>query len=94
MKNSFLKSPVKISRISTLVILLALIRTIAEPLRLYAYNNNLTFSEIRPFLFAALFCAAGLFAMITFSYFKKYHAINFSAVIVIIGMLLIKLLYL
>lgn len=94
MKSSFLKSPVKISRISTLIILLALIRTLAEPLRLYAYDNNLSFGGIRPFLFAALLCATGLFAMIIFSYYKKYRAITFSAVLIIIGMLLIKLLYL
>ena len=95
MKNSFLKNPVKISRISTIIILLALVRTLAEPFRLQAYSSSsLTFHEIMPFLLAALLCSAGLFAMILFSFYKKYLSTIISAVMVIFGMLIIKALYL
>jgi hypothetical protein len=60
--NFISKDTKKISKIATLVIFLALIRTISEPFRLQYFSNSLlTFSDIKPFLTGSLVASLGAF---------------------------------
>ncbi|MBK0382556.1 hypothetical protein I5M32_06235 [Pedobacter sp. SD-b] len=90
-----MKNEAKIAKIATIIILIALVRTISEPFRLQYYSSlSLTFNQIKPFLIAALITSLGLFAMIIFYYYRKYKVIICLAVLIIIGMLIVKYVYL
>lgn len=94
MRSFLSRNELKIARISTLIILLALIRSIAEPFRLQASSESSTsFGQTEAFLEAALLCSIGLFLMILFSFYNKYRVQPLLAILVIAGMLLIKFVY-
>lgn len=85
----------KISKIATGIIFLALIRTLSEPLRLQYYSSSpLTFVEIKPFLIGALVAAAGLLVMTILFYFGRYKIIQFTCILTIILLLIVKKIYL
>ena len=66
----------KIPRIATLIIFLALIRTISEPFRLQYYSvTSLTYVQIRPFLIGGLISAIGLLAMTILSFYQRHKTI-------------------
>lgn len=95
MKHFFLKHQIKISKASTIIIFLALIRTISEPFRLQYYSDkSLTFEQIKPFLIAALITSFALFAMTVFSFYNRHKIIIALAILTIIGMLIVKNIYL
>lgn len=80
-----------ISKICTFAIFLALIRTIAEPMRLQYYSVNIyTYEQIQPYLLAALITATGLLIMTILHYFKRYAWIIGMAVVLVGVMLYIK----
>ncbi len=81
----------KASQIATLILFLALIRTIAEPLRLQYYSHTkLVFLQIKPFLIAGLITATALLAITILFYYARYKTIIAVAIINIIIMLVIK----
>jgi hypothetical protein len=85
----------RISRATTIILFLALIRTIAEPFRLqHASGISLTFEIIQPYLLAALITAFGLFAITILQYFERYRWIIAIGVLVIAAMVMIKVKYL
>jgi hypothetical protein len=95
MKHFISKHEQKISRISTIVIFLALVRTISEPIRLHYYSSTpVCFVQIKPFLIGALLCATGLFAMTVLSFYARFKTITLTAVLVIVAMLIVKYIYL
>lgn len=81
----------KVSEIATVILFLALIRTIAEPLRLQYYSHtNLVFVQIKPFLIAGLITAAALLAITILFFYARYKTIIAVAIVNIIIMLIIK----
>lgn len=90
-----MKNEIKISKIATTIIFIALVRTISEPIRQQNHSNiSLTFEQIKPFLIAALMTSIGLFTMIIFSYYSKHKMVIVLAVLIIIVMIIIKYIYL
>ena len=85
----------KIAKIATIIIFLALIRSISEPFRLQYYSKTpLTYDEIKPFLHGSLAAATGLLAMTILSYFGKHKIIIATCILTIIILLLVKKFYL
>lgn len=85
----------KISKITTVIIFLALIRSISEPFRLQYYSKTvLTYDEIKPFLIGSLVAATGLLAMTILFYFGKHKIIIATCILTIILMLIVKKIYL
>jgi len=85
----------KISKIATVIIFLALIRSISEPFRLQYYSKTLlTYDEIKPFLIGSLIAAIGLLVMTVLFYFGKYKIIIATCILTIIILLLVKKFYL
>jgi hypothetical protein len=90
-----LKDTRRISKISTGIIFLALIRCISEPFRLQYYSTTtLTFGDIKPFLIGSLVAALGLFAMTILFYFGRHKIIIVTCVLTIVILLIIKWIYL
>ena len=72
------KKKVIISRTTTVIVFLALIRCVSESFRLNYYSTyNLTFLELKPFLIGALTTAIALFIMTIFSFYGKHKIIIF-----------------
>lgn len=89
------KKELRISRISILIIFLALLRTIAEPLRMQYYSASpLPFTDVRPFLWASLACALGLLGMVVCSFFGKSRIVILTGVITIALLVAIKITWL
>lgn len=85
----------KIARMATIIIFLALIRSISEPFRLQYYSKTvLTYKEIKPFLIGSLTAAIGLLAMTILFYFGKHKIIIATCIVTIIILLLEKKFYL
>src|SRR4030095_11509731 len=81
----------KISKIATIIIFLALIRSISEPIRLQYYSRAiLTYEQIKPFLIGSLVAAAGLLAMTILFYFGRHKIIIVTCILTIILMLIVK----
>ncbi len=75
-KGELQGSEVKISRVATIIIFLALIRCIAEVFRLQYYSEqDLLFSDFKPFLLGALVTSSALLLMTILSYFGKHKLI-------------------
>src|SRR5262245_42008665 len=85
----------KISKIVTVIIFLALIRSISEPFRLQYYSKTmLTYNEIKPFLIGSLLAATGLLSMTILSYFGKHKFIIATFILTIILLLIVRKIYL
>ena len=93
--KSFTKDAYKISRIATVIIFLALIRTICEPVRLQYYSSiTLTYEKIEPFLIGGLVAAVGLLIMTILSFYNRYKTIIAVGILIIILLLVLKMIYL
>lgn len=85
----------KIAKVTTVIIFLALIRTITEPLRLQYYSSTgLMFEQVKPFLIAALITSTSLLIITLLYYYEKYSTIIAIAIVDIIIMVIIKILLL
>lgn len=86
-----MQKAVKIYRIATLIIFLALIRCILEPFRLQYYASEmLTLPDIKMYLTGAAAAAAGLLVMTLLSFWEKYNAGTAVASLTFVVLLLIK----
>jgi hypothetical protein len=95
MKEWFAKNEKQLARLATVVIFLALIRTIGEVFRLQYYATiPLTFGQIKPFIIGALVAALALFVMTVLSFWLKHKVIIAISILTIILMLIIKGVYL
>jgi len=91
----FLKDTTKLSKLSMVIIFMALVRCIGEPFRLHYYAiSGLTFDDIKPFLLGAMASAIGLLAMTILSWFGKNRLIIMVCVLVIAVLLMLKFVYL
>ena len=92
---AILKNAKVLARAGIMIIFLALIRTLAEVLRLQHYTAApLTYQQIYPFVIGALFAAVCLFAMMIALFSDRYKVVILLAVLAAIGLLLIKWIYL
>lgn len=92
--KSFIKDSNKISKTATVIIFIALIRTISEPFRLQYYSSSdLTYDQIKPFLIGALVAAVGLFLVTLLSFYGKHKTIIAVCILTIISMLIVKRIY-
>lgn len=90
-----MKHEIRLSRATTIIVFLALIRTIAEPFRLHnAAPIPLSFDQIQPYLLAGLICAVGLLVMTVLNYFEHHRWIIAMGVLIIAAMVVIKMIYL
>jgi hypothetical protein len=85
----------KVSKFATIIIFLALIRVISEPIRLQYYSRStLTYDEINPFLIGSLIAAIGLLVMTILYYFGRHKIIIAISILTIILLLIVKRVYL
>lgn len=93
MENRISKTE-KISRIATIIILLAVVRCISEVFRLEYYSATaLNYLTVKPFVTGALVSAIGVFAMVVLSYFRKYNMVTVLGVCTIAVMVWVKVSY-
>lgn len=89
------KNTNKIAKIAIVIIFLALIRTLIEPLRLqYSTTTSLTYEQIKPFLIGGLISAVGLLIMIILFFYKLHKVIIAICILTIVLLLIIKKIYL
>lgn len=94
MNQWFTKYQVLISRISRIILFLALIRCIAEPFRLdYYANHHLTFEEVKPYLLGAVVAMTGLLFSTIASYFSKFKLVPLIVVFAMGFLICIKSVY-
>lgn len=83
------------SRIMIIIVYMALIRSIIEPLRLNYYPMGLTpFSAVKPFIIAALNCACALLLMTIFQWYKQHLLTIVTGILAIVMMFVIKAIWL
>ena len=93
--KTLFRGTTKMSKIATVVIFLALIRSICEPFRLHYYSKTiLTYDELKPFLTGSLVAAIGLLAMTILFYLGRHKLILITCILTIIAMLIVKEIYL
>jgi hypothetical protein len=93
--KTLFKDTSKISKIATIVIFLALIRSVSEPIRLQYYSMTiLTYTDIQPFLIGTLIAAIGLLVVTILSYLGRYKTIIATCILTIILLLIVKKVYL
>jgi len=93
--KTLFKDTSKISKFATIIIFLALIRSISEPFRLQYYSETmLTYDEIKPFLIGSLVAATGLLVMTILFYFGRHKIIIATCFLTIILLLIVKKIYL
>jgi hypothetical protein len=94
MQLSFFKNEKKLAHAAIIVIFLALIRSIAEVLRLHYYATRpLAYEQLEPFIIGALIAAVFLFAMVIALFYAKHKLIVILGVLTIIALLVVKQLY-
>lgn len=84
----------QISRISIAIVFLALIRIIGEFFRLdHSLQGQLTIDQLKPFMAGAMLCAVACFVMTILSYYARHTWIITIAVLTIIGLLVLKFMF-
>ena len=82
----------KLSRISTVIVFLALIRTLSEPFRLHHYSAvPLSYEVLKPYITGALIASIALLAMTAFSFFSKHAVVLIIAILAILALFLVKI---
>lgn len=93
--SAFLKDTRRLPVFTILVIFLALIRTITEPIRLQYYSTTLlTYTDVKPYLFGALAASLGLLLMGLAFMTRRYKAVIAVCMVTIVAMVIIKVMYL
>ena len=91
MRLSFFKNEKKLAHAAIIVIFLALIRCIAEVLRLHYYAMApLMYEQFKPFIIGALIASVFLFTMVMALFYAKHKLIVILAVLTIIALLVVK----
>jgi len=92
MKHIRVKNNISLARISIVIVFLALIRTLSEPLRLHYYSPiSLNYEMLKPYITGALIASIALFAMTIFSFFSKHTIVLIIAVLAILALFIIKI---
>lgn len=79
-----------ISKISILIVYLALVRCLIEPFRLYYINQNVNFQDLKPFLLGALTAALFTLIMGIAFYNSKFKLVISLSIACVILLLIIK----
>ena len=89
--NRFVSNEVRISKVSIIVIFLALIRCISEIFRLNYYSSTgLTYEIIKPFLLGALVTSIAGLVMVILSFFSRPRIVIAIAVLTIFVLFVLK----
>lgn len=89
-----LKKQIIISRILAIMVMLALIRCIAEIFRLHYYNAaSITYEKIEPFMLGALVTSVASLILNILFYFAKYKIAIAVSTITIISLFVLKYIY-
>ena len=89
-----MKNEVKVARISMLIVFLALIRTVAEPLRLeHNSASALQYQQVKPFIVGGLVAAVSLVIMTLLSFSSKFKLIIALSIITVIALVVVKGMY-
>ena len=84
----------QISRISIVIVFLALIRIIGEFFRLdHSLQGQLTIDQFKPYMAGAMLCAVSCFVMTILSFYARHVLITAMAVLTIIGLLVLKYMF-
>jgi len=90
LKNRWLSG----ARISIVIVLFALIRSLSEFFRLsYIHSNALTIEQVKPFITGSIVAAVGCLAMILFSFYSKNKIVITLFLLTIASMLVVKSIY-
>ncbi len=90
-----MKNEKRNAKIATIIIFIALIRTITEPLRLHYFATEvLSFDQLKVFIIAATVVSVGLLVMTVLYYYEWFKTIVMVAVLCIVIMLILKYNYL
>ena len=88
---TFFKKEEKVAKTSIIVILLALIRCLAEIFRLQSISTTaLTVENVKPFILGSLLTAVSVLLMIVLFFYKKYKFIIVTAIVTIILLITLK----
>jgi len=82
----------RLSKVATIIVFLALFRTLIEPFRLHYQNPGaaLCYKDIELYLSGATIAAIGLLGMIVLSYFRLYKWMIALCVLCILILVLLK----
>jgi hypothetical protein len=90
----FLKKEKNLARLALSLVFMALLRTLAECLRLGIWTNDpASLHELEPFLYGSLAAAVACLTMSLLAFYGKYRAVTILAVLAITGLVGIKLYY-
>lgn len=93
-QSFFQKNEIKIARISTIVIFLALIRSLLEFFRLdYLQQATLTIDQVKPFIIGSLVAAIGCLLITIFSFYAKNRLVIIVSALTIVAMIIVKYIY-
>ena len=82
------------SKVFMLIIFLALLRNLAEPVRIKFYATEpLHIEQVEPFMIGALECVIGLLIMTIFYFKEKHMMVIITGVLTIIALFIVKILY-
>ena len=90
-----LTNKVRVSRVSIIVVFLALIRCISEVFRINSYSSTgITFETVKPFLISALITSIASLLMVILSFYSKHRIVIAIAALTIIVLFILKYYYL
>ena len=90
-----LTNKVRVSRVSIIVVFLALIRCISEVFRINSYSSTgISFDKIQPFLIGALITSIASLLMVILSFYSKHRIVIAIAALTIIVLFILKYYYL
>jgi len=82
------------ARIAIVIVLLALIRSLTEFIRLeYIHNSAVTIDQIKPFIVGSIVAAVGCLVMTIFSFYSKNKIVIAMFLLTIASMLIVKSIY-
>ncbi len=94
MRSFLLKNEATIGRVATIIIFLALIRTISECFRLeHVSPNTLVFRQLEPFLIGALISSIACLVMTILSFYSKHKTIIAISILTVISLIIVKSFY-
>lgn len=92
---TFFKKEEKVAKTSIIVILLALIRCLAEIFRLQSLSETaLTVEIVKPFIWGSLLSAVSVLLMIILFFYVKHKFIIVTAIVTVILLIILKYVYL
>ncbi|HVI48996.1 MAG TPA: hypothetical protein VM802_29285 [Chitinophaga sp.] len=94
MKNFFSRNELKFARGATIILFIALIRTLAEYFKLeHELKGALTLEQVKPLVIGSLVAAGYCLIMVVFSFYRKHIVMIIVFVIAMISLMIVKNVY-